>query len=97
MTFPWIKGAALCMVLALSACEDAADRAEAYYQSGLTLLAAGDTDRALIEFRNVFEHDGFHKEARKIYADTMHDLGRTDDAYGQYLRLIEQYPRKNQR
>ena len=92
MTFPWIKGAALCMVLALSACEDAADRAEAYYQSGLTLLAAGDTDRALIEFRNVFEHDGFHKEARKIYADTMHDLGRTDDAYGQYLRLIEQYP-----
>jgi tetratricopeptide (TPR) repeat protein len=87
-----IKGIALCAVLALSACEDAADRADAYYQSGLTLLAAGDTDRALIEFRNVFQHDGFHKEARQVYADTLRDLGRTDDAYGQYLRLIEQYP-----
>ncbi|MBB5723645.1 putative Zn-dependent protease [Loktanella ponticola] len=92
MTFPWIKGAALCAVLALSACEDAADRADAYYQSGLALLAEGDTDRALIEFRNVFEHDGFHKEAREIYADTLLDLGRTTDAYSQYLRLIEQYP-----
>lgn len=92
MNFPLIKGAALCAALFLSACEDAADRAETFYQSGLTLLEAGDTERALIEFRNVFEHDGFHKEARLIYADTLRDLGRTEDAYGQYLRLIEQYP-----
>lgn len=92
MTFPLIKRAALCAVLFLAACEDAEDRAEAFYQSGLTLLEAGDTDRALIEFRNVFEHNGFHKEARQIYADTLHDMGRTDDAYSQYLRLIEQYP-----
>ena len=92
MNFPLIKGAVLCAALLLSACEDAADRADAFYQSGLALLEAGDAERALIEFRNVFEHDGFHKEARQIYADTLHDLGRTDDAYGQYLRLVEQYP-----
>ncbi|MCK0122102.1 tetratricopeptide repeat protein [Loktanella sp. F6476L] len=92
MTFPLIKRAALCAVLFLAACDDAEERAERYYQSGLALLAAGDTDRALIEFRNVFQHDGFHKDARQIYADTLRDLGRNDDAYGQYLRLIEQYP-----
>ena len=92
MRLPLIKGAALCVTLLLAACEDAADRADRYYQSGLALLDAGDTDRALIEFRNVFEHDGFHKEARQIYADTLRDTGEIDDAYGQYLRLIEQYP-----
>jgi tetratricopeptide (TPR) repeat protein len=92
MTFSWIKGIALCAALALSACDNAEERAEAYYQSGLALLAEGDIDRALIEFRNVFEHNGFHKDARQTYADTLRDIGETDDAYGQYLRLIEQYP-----
>ena len=92
MTYSFFKGAALCAVLLLSACEDAKDRADRYFQSGLALLEAGDTERALIEFRNVFEHDGFHKEARQIYADTLRDVGRVEDAYSQYLRLIEQYP-----
>jgi len=58
MTYSFFKGAALCAVLLLSACEDAKDRADRYFQSGLALLEAGDTERALIEFRNVFEHDG---------------------------------------
>lgn len=87
-----IKGAALCALLLLAACEDAEERAARYYQSGLTLLEAGDTQRALVEFRNVFEHDGFHKEARQIYADTLYAEGQINEAYGQYLRLIEQYP-----
>lgn len=92
MTSPFFKGVALCAALFLAGCEDAADRAERYYQSGLALLEAGDPERALLEFRNVFEHDGFHKEARQIYADTLLEMGREEDAYGQYLRLIEQYP-----
>ena len=92
MTTSFFKGAALCAVLFLASCEDAEDRAEAFYQSGLALLEEGDTERALVEFRNVFEHNGFHKEARQIYADTLLDLDRVEDAYGQYLRLIEQYP-----
>ena len=56
--------------LTLSAAKAPRKRPNAYYQSGLTLLAAGDVDRALVEFRNVFKYNGFHKEARKIYADT---------------------------
>lgn len=79
-------------VLGLAGCESSEDRAERYYQSGLTLLAAGDVDRALVEFRNVFKYNGFHKEARKIYADTQLARGETGEAYSQYLRLIEQYP-----
>lgn len=78
--------------LLLSGCKSAEEKAEDYYQSGLTLLAAGDEDRALVEFRNVFKYNGFHKEARKTYADLQIKRGEVSEAYSQYLRLIEQYP-----
>lgn len=82
----------LAALLALAGCESAEERAEAYYQSALALLVAGDTDRALVELRNVFDLNGFHKEARKVYADTVLARGEVAEAYGHYLRLIEQYP-----
>ncbi|MFA9229763.1 MAG: tetratricopeptide repeat protein [Microgenomates group bacterium] len=78
--------------LLLSGCKSAEEKAEDYYQSGLTLLASGDEDRALVEFRNVFKYNGFHKEARKTYADLQLKRGEVAEAYSQYLRLIEQYP-----
>lgn len=81
-----------CATLALAGCESAEDKAERFYQAGLTLLEQGDKDRAAIELRNVFDHDGFHKEARMLYAGLVLELGRSQEAYGQYLRLIEQYP-----
>lgn len=79
-------------VLALSGCESAEEKAERFYQSGMALLAAGDEDRALVEFRNVFKYNGFHKEARQAYADTQLRRGEVGEATSQYLRLIEQYP-----
>lgn len=88
-----LLGAALfAAAFSLTACQSSEEKAEGYYQSGMKLLAEGDEDRALIEFRNVFKYDGFHKEARKTYADTLMKRGQEREAYSQYLRLIEQYP-----
>lgn len=84
--------AAMSGALFLAACESSEQKAERYYQSGLALLEQGDTERALLELRNVFNHDGFHFDARKLYADTLLQKGNTNEAYSQYLRLIEQYP-----
>lgn len=78
--------------MALTGCRNSEEKAEDYYQSGLTLLAAGDADRALVEFRNVLKYDGFHKDARQTYANVQFDRGEIGEAYAQYLRLIEQYP-----
>lgn len=58
----------------------------------MSLLEAGDADRALVEFRNVFKLNPKHKEARLVYARTQLERGKLGDAYGQYLRLVEQYP-----
>lgn len=92
--FPRSARLAACFtaVLALSACDSAEERAEKHYRSAVALIAAGDVDRALVELRNVFDLNGFHKEARQLYADTQLARGETAEAYGQYLRLIEQYP-----
>ncbi|MEL0438419.1 tetratricopeptide repeat protein [Phycobacter sp. K97] len=80
------------MVATLAACQSSEERAEAYYQSALELLEEGDVERALIELRNVFDNNTLHREARRLYADLVLESGNVREAYGQYLRLVEQYP-----
>ncbi|MEE3070376.1 MAG: tetratricopeptide repeat protein [Pseudomonadota bacterium] len=80
------------LAAALAACDSSEERAERHYQTAITLLAEGDEDRALIELRNVFELNGFHREARRLYASTVLAQGNWAEAYGQYRRLVEQYP-----
>lgn len=76
----------------LAGCDTAEERAERHFQSGLELLQAGDVERALVEFRNVFKLNGSHREARLAYAKVERDRGNLQAAYGQYLRVVEQYP-----
>jgi len=81
------------VLLSLAACESVEERAEGHYQSGLELMEAGDYERAAVEFRNVFQLNGSHQAARHALAEIL--LDHNDDArgaYGQYLRLAEQYP-----
>lgn len=92
-----LKRITLCLAFFLSvsllaACESAEQRAQKHFEKGMVLLEAGDTDRALIEFRNVFKLNGFHREARFVYAQVEEQRGNISGAYGQYLRLVEQYP-----
>lgn len=82
----------LSAALFLASCESSEERAEGHFQSALELIEAGDFERAYVEFRNVFKLDGGHREARKVYASTLRSQGQVQLAYGQFLRLIEQYP-----
>ncbi|MCY1128068.1 tetratricopeptide repeat protein [Frigidibacter sp. RF13] len=76
----------------LAACDTAEQRAERHFNAGLEYLQAGDIDRALVEFRNVFKLNGEHHDARLAYAEAERGRGNLREAYSQYLRLIEQYP-----
>lgn len=76
----------------LSGCDTAEERAQKHFEKGLSLLADGDSDRAILEFRNVFKLNEQHKEARLTYAQILEGRGNTQKAYGQYLVLVEQYP-----
>ncbi|GAA3866663.1 tetratricopeptide repeat protein [Celeribacter arenosi] len=86
-------GLAVCAFLALSGCQSSEEKAAEFYQNGLNLMESGDYDRAVIEFRNVFKVDASHREARHALAKIL--LEQRNDkrgAYGQYLRLAEQFP-----
>ena len=79
---------AVCLALALSACDSAETRAEKHFQTALTLIEAGDFDRAIVEFRNVFDLNGRHREGRQAYARLQQRRGNLKEAYSQYLRPV---------
>lgn len=81
------------VVVTLAACQSSEERAEEHYQNALRLIAEGDTDRAAVEFRNVFQNNGQHRDARAGFAAMLRETGDVQGAYSQYLRLVEQYPR----
>jgi predicted Zn-dependent protease len=83
---------ATALFLTVAGCKSAEERAEEYYKSGIALMEAGDPDRAMVEFRNVFELDAGHRDARAALARMMLDANNLQGAYSQYLRLVEQYP-----
>ncbi len=88
-TYAWIAVAAL---LALAACDSAEERAEKHFQNAVELLDAGDVDRAVVEFRNVFQLNTRHLEARRLFARTMLEHGELQQAFGSYLMVSEQLP-----
>ena len=83
---------ALSATLLLAACESSEQKAERHFASAQELLAAGDVDRAIVEFRNVFANDDGHKEARLLFARVQLDKGRVRAAISNYLRVAEQFP-----
>jgi len=92
MPRPFRLLAPLLLIAALAACQSDEERAARHYQSALDYMEQGEVELALIDLRRVFDYDGFHKEARALYAATVRAQGRREEAYGQYLRLVEQYP-----
>lgn len=79
-----------CVVLA--GCKSDIERADEYFQSGLKLLEAGDADRAMVEFRNTFEFEENHLEARTAMGKIFLEQDNLGAAYGQFLRIVEQFP-----
>ena len=88
------RGPALALVaaLALAACDSPEERAENHFQEALAFIEAGDTTRAELELRNVFDLNGLHRDARATYAALRREAGDVRESYSQYLRLVEQYP-----
>ncbi len=83
---------AVAAALALAACDSPEERAEGHFREALAFIQAGDTTRAELELRNVFDLDGLHRDARATYAALRRADGDVTESYGQYLRLVEQYP-----
>jgi tetratricopeptide (TPR) repeat protein len=80
------------MLTVLAACQDSEAEAERHFQNAMALMEEGDTARAAVEFRNVFQNNGLHVEARENFAAMLRREGDVNGSYSQYLRLVEQQP-----
>lgn len=79
--------------VALSGCYSKKERAQQHYEAAISLLTKGDTARAVVELRNVFQLDPSHHDARATYARLLLKQGRRQEAFTQFQRLVEQYPK----
>ena len=91
--YTWLKFLVFAGILGLlAACQDSEAQAERHFENAMALMAEGDTARAAVEFRNVFQNNGQHVEARENFAAMLRREGDVEGAYSQYLRLVEQRP-----
>lgn len=92
-------GAALLLLASLSmlaGCESSKDKAARHLASALELIEAGDPDRALVEFRNVFRLDPDNREARMALGAMMRDRGNPTEALAQYQYVIDRNPQDSE-
>ena len=92
-------GAALLLLASLSVlagCESSKDKAARHLASALELIEAGDPDRALVEFRNVFKLDPDNREARMALGAMMRDRGNPAEALAQYQYVIDRNPQDSE-
>ena len=76
-------------LLALVACDTAAERAQGHYERGMELLAEGRQEQALLEFKNALKLNEDYIEPRLEFARVRLKQGELRAALGNYLRVIE--------
>jgi tetratricopeptide (TPR) repeat protein len=79
--------------IALAGCESTETKAERLYEQSLELVEKGETERAIVTLKSVFDLNGQHEAARMLYADLNRDAGNLREAYRHYLLVAEQYPK----
>jgi tetratricopeptide (TPR) repeat protein len=80
------------IIFLLIGCKSDAERVEEYFQSGMELLESGDVDRAIVQFRNVFQFEPNHRETRMTLGNIHLERNNPNAAARQFLRVAEQYP-----
>ena len=84
--------AALVLVLLMAACQSTEEKAADHFASAQSLLAEGDTPRALVELRNALSLKSDLHAARKTLADTLLASGDLAGAFQQYTELADLQP-----
>ncbi len=79
-------------ILVLTGCKTTEEKVDELYQSGLTMVAAGNTDSAMAEFRSALRLDPTHRGARLALAGALLGEGQAEQAYAQYVSVTERFP-----
>jgi tetratricopeptide (TPR) repeat protein len=77
----------------LAGCDAPDEKAQGYYQRGVQSVAAGDLDKAALDFRNALKIRDEFPEARLALAELEEKRGNFDDAVRLYRSAAEQDPK----
>ena len=80
------------VALTLAACDTADERSEAHYQKGLELVEAGQTEKAMLEFRNALKLNQEAVAPRFEVAKLMLANQDFQGALGNFMRVVEIEP-----
>ena len=87
-----LRGTMVAALLVLVACDNAEERSQAHFTSGQELVAAGEPEKAMIEFRNALQLNQNSVPPRLAFAQLLLASGQLQQAAGHYLRVIELAP-----
>ncbi|MGF1502521.1 MAG: tetratricopeptide repeat protein [Paracoccaceae bacterium] len=74
------------LALGLAACDSAEERAEGHYQNGVELLEAGETAKAMVEFRNA-------TKLNREHAGAILEIGKLTQADGNFGAAVNRFRR----
>jgi len=80
------------MGLALAACDTADERSQAHYEKGLELVADGQVEKAMLEFRNSLKLNQEAVEPRFEIAKLLLKSQDFQGALGNFMRVVELEP-----
>lgn len=89
MKFPSLSFLVLATALAVSGCDSAEERADAFYQKGQELVEAGELDKAILEFRNALQLNQDAIGPRLAYGKALLEQGILQDAVGNLMKVVE--------
>lgn len=85
----FLKLSALLLSLALLAgCDSAEEKAQSYYDRAMVTMAAGDLEKAALDFRNALNHDENHTGARLGLARIEEQRRNFDAAAALYIAIV---------
>jgi len=87
-----LRTAMLALLLALVACGGAEDRKTVYMNKGKEFFAAGNFEKARLEYQNVLQIDPKDLDARFALAETLEKLENWQGAAGHYLAVLNEDP-----
>lgn len=79
----------LVLLLVLAGCDSIEERVSKYYESGMTLMEEGATDKAILEFRNALQLDEDHAPSHYALGLIHEQKRELQSAVGRFRKVVE--------
>ena len=92
----WFTAGALAVTVAIgTGCSDSEQAKREHFENANRFMQAGNTQEAIVEYRNAIQQDGRYGEARLKLAEAYEKVGNLNQAAREYVRAADLLPQNN--